>query len=353
VVNPADTSPPAPLTDHELEARFAAVKGRSAWRVLVRNTARSLFDRLRETEQRELNEAGKEEARLVRKSVGLALESASYRPPRWRDRVSDWASGSGIEGAWSALHNASQRLLMIQTTDEVKARLGEIDAALRSNLKADDPRLKPASDRLGALGEVSADELDHARSEIRQYLQTADSASDAAYANVRSFRNLLIFIGGFVSMALLAVAIVHALAPDFLDLSGPAPAKGMSRPDAVEVWETEVAGTIGGLVAALFTITRLGGFADAYRLPAYQALIRIPAGALIGLVAAILLQAQFIDVLKPQYGLSLLAYALVFGYAPEPLLRYIDQRAQKVLGQAQSKNDPGRPALAKPAQTSP
>jgi hypothetical protein len=115
------------------------------------------------------------------------------------------------------------------------------------------------------------------------------------------------------------------------------------------VWEIEVAGTIGGLVAALFTITRLGGFAGAYRLPAYQALIRVPAGALIGLAAAILIQAQFVGVLKAQTGLSLLAYALVFGYAPEPLLRLMDQKATSVLGKAQSRNDPARPALAKPA----
>jgi hypothetical protein len=344
------TSAHQPSSDAELEELFAKFKDRTAWRVLVRNEARSLLGRIQETEcTRDLNACDQDEARRVRESIGRALEAVSYQPLRGA-RFSDWASGSGIETAWSELHGAGQRLLMIQSPEDVKARLGEIDAALRANLKEDDSRLAPASKRLAALSEGPASDIELARSEIRQYLQTTDSAGDAAHANVRSFRNLLVLIGAVVAAAAIGLAVLHALVPGFLDLSGPAPAKGATHPDAIEPWQAVLAGATGGLVAALFSITRLGGYSGAYRLPAYQALIRIPAGALVGLVAAILLQAQFIDVLKPQFGLSLLAYALVFGYAPEVLLRYVDQRAQKVLGQAQTKNDPGRPALAKPAQ---
>lgn len=355
---PAGSRPSPDELDQQLEREFAGFAHHKGWKVATHNSARELLDRLQEAEcGRQLGPCDQDQARMIRLSLLRALKALSdkakkpgdNKAKKPGDKVRDWASGSAVETARMELHSASERLLMIQTVDDAQARLGDVDAALRNSLKADDPRLAPAITRLATLGAGPPDAVDKARSEIRKYLQTADAADAAAHANVRSFRNLLVFIGGLITLATCATALVHALVPEFLDLSGPAPAKGTTRPDAVEVWQVALAGGIGGLVAALFSITRLAGFSGAYRLPTYQALIRIPSGALVGLVAAILLQGQFIDVLKPQFGLSLLAYALVFGYAPEVLLRFVDQRAQTVLGQAQHKDDPAAPAMAKPA----
>ena len=102
------------------------------------------------------------------------------------------------------------------------------------------------------------------------------------------------------------------------------------------------------MIAAIFTISKLGGFAGPYRLPAYQALIRVPAGSAVALGAVILIQSHQVKSFTSQNGLGILAVALLFGYAPDVLLRFMDQKVTTVLGQAQSKDDPARPSLAKP-----
>jgi len=84
------------------------------------------------------------------------------------------------------------------------------------------------------------------------------------------------------------------------------------------------------------------------RLPVYQALIRVPTGAAVALAAVILMQSGQIKGLSPQTGLSILAVALLCGYVPDVLLRFMDQKATSLLGQAQSKDDPTLPPLAQP-----
>lgn len=334
-----------PSRDKSLAKALSDVP-RTAWRILARNEARGLFDQLREAERGELDASQKAEASLVREGLVRAVEAAGFRP-RGRKALEDWYSGSGIETAWCELHRAGERLLLILDPATVKLRVGGIDAALRNNLKADDPRLTPAVSRVKEIEQRKPDQIDSAvREELRSYQQVANSASDEAHGNVRSLRNLLIVVGGSLLLGLVLLIGLHALDPTFLDLSG---ASGSSKgEDAVEVWQVVAIGGLGGAIAAVFTIAKLGGWAGPYRLPVYQALIRVPAGAAVSLAAVLLLQSEAIKGLAPQSGLAILGVALVFGYAPDVFLRMMDQRATSLLGQAQSKNNPARPPLTEP-----
>lgn len=308
-----------------------------------------MFDLVREAEStHDLSGPQKVQALLIRKGIWRAVDAASFRPDLW-EAFKDWYSGAGIETAWSELHRAAERMLLVQSAGSVQDRIADIDVALRSNLKEDDPRLTPATNRLGELGKANSAELDDGvREELRHYQQLANAAGDQAHANVRSQRNLLIAIGFCVSLGLALIAVLHALAPSFINLSGPTSATDASRAATIEVWEAESVGALGGLIAAVFTISRLGGFAGPYRLPVYQALIRVPAGAAVALAAVLLVQSDQIKALGAQSGLGILAVALLFGYAPDVLLRFMDQKATSLLGQAQSKNNPARPPLAQP-----
>jgi hypothetical protein len=237
----------------------------------------------------------------------------------------------------------------VQDAGTVQDRIPDIDAALRSNLKDDDTRLTPATKRLAELADAAPGEIPvGVREELRHYQQLANAAGDQAHANVRGQRNLLIAIGFCVSLGLLVLAVLHAVAPGFLDLSGPTPARGASRTATIQVWGAEAVGALGGLIAAVFTISRLGGFSGPYRLPVYQALIRVPAGSAVGLAAVLLVQSGQIKAFGAQSGLGILAVALLFGYAPDVLLRFMDQKTTSLLGQAQNKNNPARPPLAQP-----
>lgn len=335
-------------TDEQLEARFNEHTPRTAWRILARNQARILFDLVREIESSEppLTAEQKADARLIRECIGRAVWAASWKPHRIRDVVKDWYSGASIETAWSELHSASERLLLIQPAGRVLARVSDINAALRSNLKADDPRLSVATAWLSTLAtKTPSDITPEDRDQLVAYQRIADIAGDEAHENVRSFRNLLIAVGASITVALVALGVLHAVDPHFIDL---ATTHAGPHADAVELWQVELVGALGGLIAAVFTVAKLGGFGGPYRLPAYQALIRVPAGAAVSIAAVVLVQSGQVKELNGQTGLGILAVALVFGYSPDILLRLMDQKATAVLGQAQSKDDPGRPPLANP-----
>jgi len=322
---------------------------RTAWRILARNETRALLDQLREvTSGVQLDANQQEQASLIHQALTRAAEAAAYRPGR-QNSLEDWYSGAGLETAWSELHRAGERLLLILNPVAVKQRVSGLDAALRNNLKADDPRLTPAIARLKEIAQLPLDQFDPAvREELRSFQELANTTSDEAHANVRSLRNLLIVVGASLLFGLALLIGLHALGPGFLDLSGPSPAAGTKGPDAVEVWEVIAVGALGGGIAAVFTVAKLGGYAGPYRLPVYQALIRVPAGAAVSLAAVLLLQSGLIKGLTAQSGLAILGVALVFGYAPDILLRMMDQKATSLLGQAQSKNNPERPPLTQP-----
>jgi hypothetical protein len=356
-------------SDAEIVRKLDEHTPRTAWRILARNQARNLFDQVREIEAegaRPLTAAQQAQVTLIRQGIWRAVAAAAYTPARpqpairsaeaeqsrpW-EALKDWYSGAGVETTWTELHRAEERLLLVQDSVIVKDRVAGIDAALRSNLKQDDVRLTPAAARLKAIAALGAAGMSATvREELRGYQQLANTASDEAHRNVRSLRNLLIVIGSSISLVLAIIAILHAIAPGFFNLSGPKPANGASAPDAIEVWEVLVVGALGGVIAAAFTISKLGGFSGPYRLPVYQALIRVPAGSAVALAAVLLLQSNQIKGLSPQSGLGLLAVALIFGYAPDVLLRMMDQKATTLLGQAQSKNDPSSPPASKPSAT--
>jgi hypothetical protein len=140
------------------------------------------------------------------------------------------------------------------------------------------------------------------------------------------------------------VAIVHAFVPAFLSLTPTTTPTGTVKQvgDAVEPWQVELIGSLGGALAAVLALNRFSGFTDPSGLPVTQALLRIPTAAVTGLVGVVMMQTSTLDVLKAQNGTTVLAYAFLFGYAQEPLLRMIDRQAGRVLDPARAKDEPGK-----------
>lgn len=333
-----------PSSDEEIIEAFAGATPRSAWRILGRNQARVSYDLLREAEQARLTDEQRFEARLIRECLYRAITAACVRQHGFQ-RLMDWYSGSSIETTWSELHQAGERMLLVQPVAAVKNRIGDIDASLRSNLKEDDVRLAPATKRLAELAHDESPAIESARDELRSYQEWADKAGDEAHANVRSLRDLLIAVGGSVVVVLVVLGTLNWISSGFLNLTG---TLTHGTPPPIGVWEIEAVAALGGMIAAVFTLAKLGGFGGPYRLPAYQALIRIPAGAAVGLAAVLLVQSGQVAALKAQHGLGVLSIALIFGYAPDVLLRFVDQRAASLLGQAQSKDNPAGPPASIP-----
>lgn len=315
----------------KMKSHRASPIPRGAWCVVVVNQAQRLEDELNRLDVRT---APDRVGHIVRENLERARSAATPQRDLFA-RLRDWWSGAHIETAWSSLHAAGEALLSIEAPQTVNARLPDIAAAVKANFKTDDPRLKAYADALAAFQKQQS--LHH--DDIPQIVaihHAANTASDMAHSNVRAYRNMLLLVGIALSLALILIAALHALAPGFLSI--PNPKDG----DAPEVWAIEIMGGLGGMIAAVLALGRLGGFSGPYSLPAYQALLRIPTASATSLFGILLLQSKALGALDPVSGLAIYAYAVLFGYAQEPLLRSIDRQASKVLEPARSKDDPAR-----------
>jgi hypothetical protein len=303
----------------------------------------------------ELNElSGRIDPDLYLKTVAetvrehLANAEQALQPARLSRILFDWYSGAAVEQTWLNIHRAAEALVMIQSPATVTSAFVEIDAAFRATIKPDDARFRELEYALSEIDEVllkkqrPADLRAVLRSKLVSVLHSVNVASDTAHETVRHWRNLLL-IGGFALAALSGVvAVVHAFVPAFLSLT---PATTPTTPvqqvgDAIEPWQVELIGSLGGALAAVLALNRFSGFTDPSGLPITQALLRIPTAAVTGLVGVVLMQTSTLDVLKAQSGTTVLAYAFLFGYAQEPLLRMIDRQAGKVLDPARAKDEP-------------
>jgi hypothetical protein len=316
--------------------------GLSAWQTWVLNEADRVEGELRLLPAQPPAGVSPEEYEAAEETaagqVGRARQAAAPVSLDWlRDRY----SGSRIETAWAALHRAEEALVGIQRSVVLIAQVPDLLAGIRSNLTTDDPRFDPFNDHLRAIDDscrpTPRDLTPLERAQLRAIRRAINVASDAAHGVIRKWRNVLLVVGTFVTLLVVALAIVHAAVPEFIPLTN-------KQGSGAEVWAVEAVGAFGGSIAAVLAVNRFSGFADPYGLPFYQALLRIPMAAATALLGAILMQSSVLGALDPQDGKRLLAYSLLFGYAQEPLLRLVDRQAGKVLDPARTKDDPSRPA---------
>jgi uncharacterized membrane protein YgcG len=247
-----------------------------------------------------------------------------------------WASGSDVETAWGAIHRAEAALQMILDPETLKARLPDLRAALSSTL-AGDGRLDEYNRTLEQVETRGpADIGPEERERVRVVKSAIDATSDAAYSNIRNYRNWLLMISAIVTAGLIGLAIIHSRNSEFLYI----PEAHSSGTQSADVAQIAAAGALGGLLMALFALTRLTVYSGPVALPLWQALVRVPAGAAAGLVGAVLLQSHLFNAIVPQTRTGLLGYAVLFGAAPEILLRFLDDRVNAATAAARPKNDP-------------
>jgi hypothetical protein len=272
-------------------------------------------------------ESARSNIRLAREK----LETPAGSGARWFRR---WASASLFETVSSAVHAAEADLLMVLPEGTVKARLPEIRASLTTTLEGDGRLqeyvcdLKPmqASEKLSS----------QHRERLRVIKSAIDATAAAANSNVRNYRNWLLIVSAVVVIGLVVAAIAHAADPEFLYIQEAKGAQGQGA----DVAQIEAAGAVGGLLMALFALIRLKVFSGPVALPLWQAIVRIPAGAAAGLVGALLLQGQVITFINSQTRSGLIAYAALFGAAPEIVLRFLDKQVNEATAAARNKNDP-------------
>jgi hypothetical protein len=300
---------------------------RSTWRGRVLNEAERLESQLAAC----ADDAGRA---AVEPAVRASIERARAAALTRKRQLRDWFTGVSFDKAWSALQEADELLTQCLPSPELRAATADLLADLEARLTPGDTRLQKYREELETCGKSSdADLTPGELATIRAARHTANTAAYVAQGVVRRWRNLLFAVGAAVLAVAVALAIIAAAVHDFLPLED-------GHGGANQVWQIELMGAFGGAIGAVLAVNRFSGYTDPNGLPLYQALLRIPMAAAVSLLGVILLQSKVLDALQPQQADIVLAYAVLFGYAQEPLLRTIDRKAGEVLGPARGKDDP-------------
>jgi hypothetical protein len=335
------------------DPRKRPARRRAAWQVVAEDELRRLRHELEASEtppdlEKTLSDSDadafvKRQRAVVEENLDRAEEALQpVRGPMRRIRF--WYTGAAVEDAWRSLHRAGEALLLIQSQTSLASEFVDIEKAFAANIESGDPGRADLRQALGEARRLLLEEQQPwevtavLRSKLLAARRAANVTSDTAHSTVRSWRNVLLKAGGVLGALAIAVAVIHAFVPDFLSL---APSGEAQEGDAVEPWAVEAVGILGGALAAVLALARFRGFTDPYGLPTTQALLRIPTSAVTSLFGVVLMQTAALELFQPQEdATTVLAYAFVFGYAQEPLLRMIDQKAGEVLNPARSKDEP-------------
>lgn len=125
------------------------------------------------------------------------------------------------------------------------------------------------------------------------------------------------------------------------DIPGaPATASGNDRAGGDDVLVVALLGALGGFFTIIPTLRNMGGSRNPYGLPLWQALLKIPAGALTAVIGVALLVNDFLPGLDvPTTKAELSVWALLLGVSQIAATRLIDRRGNELLAATPSKDE--------------
>jgi hypothetical protein len=169
------------------------------------------------------------------------------------------------------------------------------------------------------------------------------------HTGMRSFRNTLLIVSFGLTALLVLAGIWHAAEPHVLSFcTGTGTSKkcpgGGTTPAAGIVFEIELVGALGSLLAAAFLIGEFKTAPSRYNLLSGQLMLKIAAGAAAAILAILFLQSGLI--VQPSKDVTtievILGYAALFGFSQQLLTRLVDKRASALIeGQEEGKSEKG------------
>ena len=324
-----------------------------SWIAAVRSTADRLEGELLRASP---GETPSTDHKIVREEISRARHEADRRalsgcgPIRrlWR-RTLAWWTGYDVDRAWTALHTASEALLIIEDPGVVKSQLGDMTAAVVTALNPGDIRAAGYLKTLELLAQPDREISENDREQLRAIREVCNNSFDAAHGDARVYRNTLIQLASLLAIVLAVVAIIALGDKGFRSIfSGP-----NTTPGPWYVLELELVASLAGLTSAALTLQNYTGFQFTYGLPFVQAFLKGTTGAATGLLGVLLVQSGIISSLKPQTGGAVFAIAIVFGSAQYLFTRIVDQQAKSILGSAGSRNDPATNPKVPPGASTP
>jgi hypothetical protein len=257
--------------------------------------------------------------------------------------VSEWWTGTKVTAAWESVHSAEAELVEIGSDADVSASLPRLWSWMQQAMT----EAERASYKDKLEGMLSGkDVLD--RNLVRQAYQDVIRANNDMHTGMRSFRNTLLLVSGGLAAVLIALGIWHSVNPSFLSFcTGTGTGRvcpGGGGPAGPTVFEIELVGALGGLLAVAFLIGEFKQPPGRYKLITGQLVLKPVAGAAAAMLAVLFLQSGLI---VKQSGKAtsieiILGYAALFGFSQQLLTRIVDKRASAIVeGQEEGKSEKG------------
>jgi hypothetical protein len=274
--------------------------------------------------------------------IGELLDTAEHAARRPGSQIRLWLSGSAINRAFVNLH-AAQVLLAKHLPEE------RIDIQLLSAMTRVRSTMPPTAERREDLehryAQASADGANGLlkRWVLEKALEWSYATTDAQYARLRSFRNILSGVSIAVLAFAIGLAVMGVLWPETLQLCfGPGnricpTGTGPSARDALVI---EVLGAAGGALAAVLAVSKMQGTSTPYSVPLALAMLKLPFGALSAILGLVLIHGRFVPGLTDlDTSGQILAYAIVLGIAQHAVTGLVDRRGQELLAGIPGKRD--------------
>ncbi len=246
---------------------------------------------------------------------------------RWPTEVARLWTGSANDSAWAALHRADETMYLAASDGWVKAE-GPSIKALAQAASAWPPTGQYAS-LLGRLRRDGA--VSEADREVLRVLRRADNdAWELAKARVLILRNILTCASVLLVAVLTGMAAWGAADPGIFGLRAAGACAARAWAEHGDVLVVELFGALGGLVSSIFAVSALRQFRRAYGLPLAQLLLKVPMGAVVALLAVLLMQHGVVTALSSIPWSAVPIYAAVFGFGQVAVTRSIDAQANRL-----------------------
>lgn len=264
-----------------------------------------------------------------------AAEQAASRPG---SRLRLWLSGSAINRAFVSLHAAQVLLAKHLPRERVDVQLLSAITRVRTTMPATAERREDLEQRYHQA--TAADAPDDGgllkRWVLEKALEWSYATTDAQYARLRSFRNILSGVSIAVLCFAVGLAVMGLLWPETLQLCF-AGATGQvcptgDLPTPKDALVIEVLGAAGGALAAVLAVSKMQGTSTPYSVPLALAMLKLPFGALTAILGLVLIHGRFVPGLTDLYTSGqILAYAIVLGIAQHAVTGLVDRRGQELL----------------------
>jgi len=286
-------------------------------------------------------------------------EKAALQPG---SRVQTWLGGSAVNRAFVNLHAAQVMLARHAPDERLDTQLLSAMTRVRTTMPAAAERREDLERRyIDATATDAKNPTTLKRWVLEKALEWSFATTDAQYARLRSFRNILSGVSIAVLLFVVGLAVLGVLWPDALQLcfsAGPnrvCPTGG--APTTRDVMVIEVLGAAGGALVAVLGVSKMQGTSTPYSVPLALALLKLPFGALTAILGIVFIQGRFIPGLTNlDTPGQILAYAVALGVAQHAVTAMVDRRGQELLSGIPGKRSANRilpgdtptPAAARP-----